>query len=149
MSKGGFGWTVPFALLSGRDRAFYPDMMRIRIDALLTALLVLASGQPGLLAQSKADAADGPEFKEVYDLIRAHLAEMSAAQLNQAAVQALVSSLSPRVTLATNAAAASARAGATLVGKSSLFEGEVAYLRIERVGDGLAGAQLDPGGLDL
>ncbi len=140
MSKGGFGWTVPFALLSGRDRAFYPDMMRIRIDALLTALLVLASGQPGLLAQSKADAADGPEFKEVYDLIRAHLAEMSAAQLNQAAVQALVSSLSPRVTLATNAAAASARAGATLVGKSSLFEGEVAYLRIERVGDGLAGA---------
>src|ERR1035441_10119068 len=61
-----------------------------------------SGGSAGLRAQAKAEDAPAPEFKEVYDLIRAHLAGMSEAQLNQAAVGALVSGLASRVSLVTN-----------------------------------------------
>ena len=82
-------------------------MIRIGIRSFLTVWLVLAGAQPGLLwAQAKAEEAAGPDFKEVYDLVRAHLAGMSEAQLNQAAVRALVNGLGPRVSLVTNGAAA-------------------------------------------
>ena len=116
-------------------------MIRIGIKLLLTVWLVLVGAQAELLmAQTKAEEPAGPDFKEIYDLIRAHLTEMSEARLNQTAVKALVSSLSPRVALVTNGAAANARAATPLVSKSSVFEGEVAYVRVERVGEGLASA---------
>ena len=79
-------------------------MRRVRTISLLAVLLMLAGGQAGLRAQPKAEDAQAPEFKEVYDLIRAHLAGMSEGQLNQAAVGALVSGLAPKVSLVTNAA---------------------------------------------
>jgi hypothetical protein len=112
----------------------------MRITLLLAVLLVLAGGQAGLQAQTKAEDAQAPEFKEVYDLIRAHLAGMSEGQLNQAAVSALVSGLAPGVSLVTNAAAASAAGETPLVIKSSVFEGDILYVRVGRVGDGLAQA---------
>jgi hypothetical protein len=115
-------------------------MMRIRINSLLAALLVLAGGSAGLRAQAKAKDAQAPDFKEVYDLIRAHLAGTSEGQLNQAAVGALVSGLAPRVSLVTNKAAGSAPGEAPLVSKSSVFEGDILYVRVGRVGDGLAKA---------
>ena len=116
-------------------------MIRIGIRSFLTIWLVLVGAQPGLqLGQAKAEAAAAPDFKEVYDLVRAHLAGMSEAQLNQAAVQALVSGLGSRVSLVTNGAVAKAQTEAPLVSKSSVFDGEIGYLRIERVGDGLASA---------
>ena len=115
-------------------------MMRIRINSLLAALLVLAGGPAGLRAQAKAEDAAAPEFKEVYDLIRAHLAGMSEAQLNQAAVGALVSGLASRVSLVKNAAASGAAGEAPLVSKTTVFEGDILYVRIGRVGDGLANA---------
>jgi hypothetical protein len=114
------------------------------IKSFLTVWLVLVGAQPGLLrAQTKAEDAAMPDFKEVYDLVRAHLAGTSEAQLNQAAVQALVSGLGPRVSLVTNGAAAKTRAEAPLVSKSIVFDGEIAYVRVERVGDGLAKAVHD------
>ena len=112
----------------------------MRITLLLAVLLVLAGGQAGLRAQAKAEEAQGPDFKEVYDLIRAHLAGMSEGQLNQAAVSALVSGLAPRVSLVTNAAAASAAGETPLVVKSSVFDGDILYVRVGRVGDRLAQA---------
>jgi Peptidase family S41 len=116
-------------------------MIRIGLRSLLTIWLVLAGAQPVLLpGQAKAEAAAAPDFKEVYDLVRAHLAGMSEAQLNQAAVQALVASLGSRVSLITNGASAKAQVEAPLVSKSSVFDGAIGYVRIERVGDGLAGA---------
>jgi hypothetical protein len=115
-------------------------MMRIGINLLLPVLLVLAGGQAGLRAQTKAEEAQGPEFKEVYELIRAHLAGMSEGQLNQKAVGSLVSGLAPRVSLVTNAAAASAAGEPPLVVKSSVFDGDILYVRVGRVGDGLAQA---------
>jgi hypothetical protein len=115
-------------------------MMRIGINSLLAALLLLTCGQADLLAQAKAEEAQGPDFKEVYDLIRAHLAGMNEDQLNRAAVGGLVSGLAPRVVLVTNAAAPGTNAEAPLVIKSSLFEGDILYVRVGRVGDGLAKA---------
>jgi len=118
-------------------------MMPIRNLSLLATLALLASALPGLPAEAKAEAANAPDFLEVYDLVRTHLAGMSEAQLNQAAVQALLSGLGPRVSLATNGAAAKARAEAPLVGRPGVFDGGIAYVRIERVGDGLANAVRD------
>jgi hypothetical protein len=115
-------------------------MMQVRIHSLLAGLLVWAGGQAGLRAQARAGDAQAPEFKEVYDLIRAHLAGMTEGQLNQAAVGALVSGLAPRVSLVTNAAAGDAAGEAPLISKSSVFEGDILYLRLGRVGDGLANA---------
>ena len=116
-------------------------MIRTGIKSLLAAWLVLAGGQPVLLrAQTKAEAATAPDFKEVFDLVRAHLAGVSDAKLNETAVQGLISRLSPRVSLVTNGAAVSATAETPLVSKSNIFEGRIAYVRVERVGDGLASA---------
>jgi hypothetical protein len=116
-------------------------MIRIGIRSLLTVWLVLLGAQPGLLwGQAKAEEAAGPDFKEVYDLVRAHLAGMSEAQLNQAAVRALMTSLAPRVSLVTNGAAARPQADTPLVSKSGVFDGEIGYVRVERVGDGLSNA---------
>ena len=114
--------------------------MRMRINLLLPVLLVLGGGQAGLPAQTTAEAAQAPDFKEVYDLIRAHLAGTSEQQLNQAAVRALVEGLAPRVSLVTNAAAGSAAGETPLVIKSSMFYGDILYVRVGRVGDGLAQA---------
>lgn len=114
-------------------------MMRIGIKSLVAAWLVLSGGPAGwLLAEPKAEAASGPDFKEVYDLVRTHLAGMSEAQLNDAAARGLVSALSPRVTLVTNGAAA--KTAGPLVIKSSVFEGDILCVRIGRVAEGLAEA---------
>jgi len=115
-------------------------MMRIGNLSLLAVLVLSAGAQPGLPAEPKAEEAAGPDFREVYDLVRAHLVGMSEAQLNQAVVQALLSGLGPRVSLVTNGAAAKARAEAPLVSKSGLYDGEIGYVRVERVGEGLANA---------
>jgi len=59
-----------------------------------------AIGDFALTTVSRADApAEPPDFKEVYDLIRAHVAGLSQPQLDRAAVQALVAALAPKVML--------------------------------------------------
>src|SRR5207249_9956902 len=56
-----------------------------------------------ILAQPRVSrgetAAEPPDFKEVYELIREHLPGMSQAQLDRTAVTALVKALSPKVKL--------------------------------------------------
>jgi carboxyl-terminal processing protease len=115
-------------------------MMRIRISSLLTVLLIVAGGQAVLRAETKAEQAEGADFKEVYDLIRAHLAGMSEGQLNQAAVSALVSGLSPKVAVVSKTVAPGAAGETPLISKSSVFDGDILYVRVGRVGDGLAKA---------
>ena len=116
-------------------------MRRIGIRSLLAVWLALVGAQPSLLrGQANAEGTGGPEFKEVYDLVRSHLAGMSEAQLNQAAVRALVTSLGPRVSLITNGAAARSQGENPILSKSNVFDGVVGYLRVEQVGDGLADA---------
>jgi C-terminal processing protease CtpA/Prc len=115
-------------------------MRRNGIISLLAGLLVALVGLPSLLAQSKAEDGGTPDFKEVYDAIRAHAAGLSEADLNRAAVQGLVDALRPKVMLLTNGANARPSAEIPLVSKSSIMDGVIAYVRIEKVGEGLAKA---------
>jgi len=87
-----------------------------------------------------ADTTNGaPDFKEVYDLVRAHAAGISEAELNRAALKGLISALKPKVALVTNNAE-TAPVETALVSKSNLFDGDILYLRIGKVGEGLAQA---------
>ncbi len=79
---------------------------------------------------------NAPDFKEVYDLLQGNLAGVNEKELNRAAVEGLVSQLYPRVSIVTNGAKKSA--DGKLVSKTSLFEGPIGYVRIARVGEGLA-----------
>jgi C-terminal processing protease CtpA/Prc len=77
------------------------------------------------------------DFREVYDLVLAHLSGVSEEDLNRKAVQALVSALGPKVSLVGDSAETTARTGVALISKSALFEGQVGYLRLARVEEGL------------
>src|SRR5712692_7570858 len=109
-------------------------MIRQGIASILTGLLVTFA----LTTVSRADApAEPPDFKEVYDLIRAHVADLSQPQLDRAAVQALVAALAPKVTLVGDDNQMNAASNAPPLGKTSVYDGEIAYLRVGRVAKGL------------
>jgi hypothetical protein len=92
-----------------------------------------------LTPAARAEATNqAPAFAEVYDLIRAHLAGANDAELNRTAVQALVAVLGPRVMLTSNTVPATVAKGP--VGRTTVYDKSIAYLRIESVGDGLASA---------
>jgi len=112
-------------------------MVRImrRIGSLFAACLALLAERTALSAASE----QAPDFREVYDVIRTNLAGVSEAELNRTAVNALVTALSPKVSLVTGEEATSTTSSA-LVTRSGLFDGAVAYLRVGRVEDGLAQA---------
>lgn len=78
----------------------------------------------------------GPEFSEVYSLLREHLAGTSETELNRAAVQGLLSSLGPKVMLV-GPDASTAGLQKPLISKTNLFDGQIGYLRISRVAEGL------------
>ena len=86
---------------------------------------------------AEAPPGSAPDFREVYDLIHQHLTGITDEDLNRSAVQGLLSSLGPKVTLVggTNQ---SAGAEAPLVSRSTLFDGSIAYVRVKRVEEGLA-----------
>lgn len=92
----------------------------------------------GLPSARAATTNEPPDFKEVYDLIRAHLEGVSAAELDRAAVQGLIEHFYPRVMLVTNAPAIKTETSAALLSQSRVFDNVFAYLRVERVGEGLA-----------
>src|SRR5579885_1253833 len=70
-----------------------------------------------------------PSFKEVYDLIREHLAGETEADLNRDAVQGLLQQLHSKVSLVANQTSPTATSDAPVLVKSALYEGPVAYLR--------------------
>ena len=78
-----------------------------------------------------------PDFQEVYDLIRAHLAGETQADLDRAAVQGLLTQLRAKVSLVAPASATNADTDAPLLLKAGLYDGPVGYLRVGRVADGL------------
>src|SRR2546421_1424697 len=84
-----------------------------------------------------------PDFKEVYETIRAHLEGASEPELNRTAVQGLVSALAPKVSLVMREPAAGSNPAPSLVIKTSLFDGDLVYLRIGRVTEGLDLAMRD------
>jgi Peptidase family S41 len=114
-------------------------MMRcflIRFVPMLAGLLVACAP----LRAETTNAA--PDFRQVYDLLRAHLAGMSDAELNSAAVDGLLKQLHGRATLVNEPAKMTASQGGLELVKSDVLESNVAYLRVGQVGNGLE-EQLD------
>ncbi len=112
-------------------------MTRLGIFSISLGLLLWISAPRGECAGSQSPA---PEFREVYDLIRAHLAGAAESNLNRTAVQALVSALAPEVSLVGGTVQTNRPKDIALVDKGSLFEGDIARLRLSRVAEGTAAA---------
>jgi hypothetical protein len=115
-------------------------MIRLGMNLILTVLLVCFAGSTDLPAQTTNQI---PDFKEVYDLLRAHATGLSADELNRAAVRGLLSELAPKVSLVGNGSSASTSGAEPLVAKTNVLEGGFAYVRVGRVSDGLADALRD------
>jgi len=105
--------------------------------------MILGAGMFALLAHPaglKADVTNAPpNFKEVYDLIRTHLAGETQADLDQAAVQGLLKQLHSKVSLAAAPSETNSQSDAPLLAKSALYDGPIGYLRVGQVDEGLAG----------
>src|SRR5215471_17489933 len=102
-------------------------------------ILLMILGVPAQMAGETERSTQ--EFQEVYDLVRTHLNGANEQDLNRAAVQGFISMLSPKVALVGKDAKTNEEQNAVAKGvvtKSSLFDGNVAYVRIGRVGEGLA-----------
>lgn len=82
-----------------------------------------------------AATSNAPDFKEVYDLLHANLAGVDEDALNRAAVQGLLSQLSPRAMLLGDQDAASSTNTEAAM-RTAVFEGAYGYLRIGQVGLG-------------
>jgi Peptidase family S41 len=106
--------------------------------------IIPAVGAIALLLLANAGRADvtnrPPDFNEVYDLIRSHLAGQSADELNQAAVQGLLDQLHAKVLLVPG----KSDTGVAVPGQESplvqfgVYDGPVACLRVGGITDGLA-----------
>src|SRR5262245_48135412 len=114
-------------------------MIRRGIHSIAACLFVIFFGVSGLhaLAQSGQESS-GPDFKEVYNLIREHLAGVSESDLNHEAVQGLISALSPKVSLLPKEPTGSSATQSSLVTRTNLFDGQIAYVRVGQVADGVA-----------
>lgn len=110
-------------------------MTRRGILCLGLLLSGLARPEP---AQAESAAAP-PDFNEMYNLIRDHLAGVTPADLNHAAVDALLKALAPKVSLL-GAGNAESATGGLLLSKVTLFDGPIGYIRISRVEQGLDNA---------
>lgn len=88
-----------------------------------------------------AETAPAPDFNEVYGLIQKHLAGSTPQDLDRTAVEALVSALSPKVSLAGRPGVVTE--SGRLVIQTNLFDGPICYLRVSQIGTGLAGALQD------
>jgi hypothetical protein len=113
---------------------------------MMRAGFLLSIALAALSAAPRAGAAAtnvAPAFAEVYKTIQDHLAGASEAEVNQAAVRALVSAFGTRVALLTNTSGASAAHPGALISRANLFDCQIAYLRIDHIEDGLPKALKD------
>ena len=91
-----------------------------------------------LAGGSRAGAAattNSPDFKEVYDLLGAHLPGATAESLNQAAVTGLLSELNGKAMLVSDDLAAATSAVPV---KVAVLDQSVAYLRVGQITENLA-----------
>jgi hypothetical protein len=78
-------------------------------------------------------AADGPDFKEVYELLRANAASLNEEQLNRAAVEGLLAKLNGQAWLVDGAKTSTSETNLA-VASSAIFDENYGYIRIGRVG---------------
>ncbi len=118
-------------------------MTRSGILSVLSVVLTLATAGLCQGANAKSETNQAPDFKEVYETLRAHVSGITDAELNRAAVEGLVNTLGERVSLVTNGVAASGTNSLSLVTASKIMESDIAYLRVEKVAAGLPKALRD------
>lgn len=87
-------------------------------------------------AQAASVAPPAPDFKEVYDLVRAHLPGVTEAELNRAAVEGLLSRLEGRVQLVGGAGVT--ETNGPVFAEARVLENDVAWFRVARVAEGMA-----------
>jgi C-terminal processing protease CtpA/Prc len=104
--------------------------------------IICGAATAAMLATPAAGRAEGtnptPDFKEVYDLIKSHLAGASDAELNRAAVQGLLKELHTKVSLVSGKSETNRPDEGPVLTQSNLFDNSIACLRVGRVGNGLA-----------
>jgi hypothetical protein len=110
--------------------------MKLIRNVFYGAGLIALLAAPAARADIATNAA--PDFREVYDLVRSHLAGESETDLNRAAVQGLLNQLHAKVWMDAGKAETNSASGGPFLAKSSLYDGPIAFLRVGRVGEGLA-----------
>lgn len=95
-----------------------------------TIFLILFLAGTGAMAATN----DLPKFDEVYKLLRENLPGVTEDELNQAAVKGLIDQLQPKVSLATS----DSDTNEPILARTEVYDGSFAYLRVGRVGEGLA-----------
>jgi hypothetical protein len=95
-----------------------------------------------LVASAVSRAAALPPWEEVVGIVRSNLAGIGEAELNDAAVRGLLQQFPSQLILETNASATASAPGAAtqLLARTNVFHGAFGYVRIARVGEGLAEA---------
>ncbi len=112
-------------------------------------ILVLAGWLVAPCALRADTTNPAPDFKEIYELLRANLPGATDASLNRAAVTGLLSQFPGKVELTAGAADGTEPAtGQAALDKAIIIEKNVAYLRVSRVDAGLA-AELAAAGRSL
>src|SRR4051812_35314972 len=106
----------------------------IRLGRFSSTLLFSAMFAFGVSAATNST----PNFKEVYDAVRAHMPGSDDAELNRAAVNGFLKELGPKASLADGPEDHPATVAGSLVSKTHVFDDELAYIRMARVADGLA-----------
>ncbi|MGO8837651.1 MAG: S41 family peptidase [Limisphaerales bacterium] len=102
-------------------------------------ILILASWLAAPCARSAGPTNPAPDFKEVYELLRANLPGATDASLNRAAVAGLMSQFPDKVVLVGGPSAGAAGGpGGKALDQAAVVENNVVYFRISRVGEGLA-----------
>lgn len=99
--------------------------------AVLVALVLAVTPAP-------ADTTNAaPDFNEVFNLVRSHLAGVTEAELNQAAVEGLLSALRGKVTIV--GAGEPGRTNAPALAAARLLESNIAYVRLAGLDERVAG----------
>ncbi len=114
---------------------FYAVMIQRFLNLFVLPLAGLLAASGSLHAEATATA---PDFKQVYELLRANLPNATDAELNSAAVAGLLQQLHGRATLVGGTTETTLSAGAAEPVTSAVLESNVAYLRVGEVESGLA-----------
>lgn len=105
----------------------------------LFAVLTMTILSPFPSLAGETQPSPTPDFKEISDLIKSHLAGESEADLNRDSVQGLITQLHGRAKLVpAKGAAESSSTNSDLIEKSRVFDDSIGYIRVGTVSRGLA-----------
>ena len=111
----------------------------MRTDFIRSCLLMLLAILSAPPARVQAAPENAPDFDEVRELVRLHLAGTSDTDLDRASVEGLLASLHGKVRLVNTNDVASLRTNSSSIIKAQVMDGHVAYLRIGQVAPSLPG----------